>query len=108
MTAEDYSKDRLTEEHSFPALPSVEIFEVLHVLADDRINMRDRFPGYYTPSNEDFKKLWERCLFLPDANILLHLFRYGANTTAQVLDTLQRLTPRVWIPYRARAATSFQ
>ena len=70
--------------------------------------MRDRFPGYYTPSNEDFKKLWERCLFLPDANILLHLFRYGANTTAQVLDTLQRLTPRVWIPYRARAATSFQ
>lgn len=62
--------------------------------------MRDRFPGYYTPSAEDFKNLWQQCLFLPDANILLHLFRYGSNTTAQVLDTLQRLKPRVWIPYR--------
>jgi hypothetical protein len=62
--------------------------------------MRDRFPGYYTPSADEFKKLWNECLFVPDANILLHLFRYGSNTTAQVLDTLQRLKPRVWIPYR--------
>ncbi len=62
--------------------------------------MRDRFPGYYTPSADEFKGLWEQCLFVPDANILLHLFRYGSNTTAQVLDTLERLKPRVWIPYR--------
>jgi hypothetical protein len=62
--------------------------------------MRERFPGYYTPSAKDFKKLWQDCLFLPDANILLHLFRYASHTTAQVLDTLERLKPRVWIPYR--------
>lgn len=62
--------------------------------------MRNRFPGYYTPSADEFKTLWEQCLFVPDANILLHLFRYGPNTTSQVLDTLERLKPRVWIPYR--------
>ncbi|MGJ4929736.1 PIN-like domain-containing protein [Bradyrhizobium sp. HKCCYLS2038] len=62
--------------------------------------MRERFPGYYTPSPDEFSKLWQECLFLPDANILLHLFRYGANTTAQVLDVFERLKPRVWVPYR--------
>jgi hypothetical protein len=38
---------------------------------------------------------------VPDTNILLHLFRYGDKTRAQVIDTLSRLQPRLWIPYRA-------
>src|SRR6202035_3366541 len=62
--------------------------------------MKARFPGHYRPSDEDFKKLWKESLFLPDANILLHLFRYGEKTRAQVLETLAQLKPRVWIPYR--------
>lgn len=62
--------------------------------------MRNRFPGHYRPSDADFKKLWSECLFVPDANILLHLFRYGEKTRAQVFDTLKRLVPRIWIPYR--------
>lgn len=62
--------------------------------------MRNRFVGHYRPTDTEFKKLWSDCLFLPDANILLHLFRYGAKTRAQVLETLEQLKPRVWIPYR--------
>lgn len=62
--------------------------------------MKARFPGYYRPSNDEFADLWAKCFFVPDANILLHLFRYGEKTRAQVLDTLTRLKPRLWIPYR--------
>lgn len=62
--------------------------------------MRDRFSEYYTPSNDEFTKLWEKCLFVPDANILLHLFRYGRKTTDEVLGTLEGLKQRVWIPYQ--------
>ena len=62
--------------------------------------MRKRFPGHYRPSEQEFAELWTECLFVPDTNILFHLFRYGEKTRAQVLDTLERLKPRVWIPYR--------
>jgi hypothetical protein len=62
--------------------------------------MKKRFPGHYRPTDSEFGKLWTECLFVPDTNILLHLFRYGEKTRAQVLDTLVRLKPRVWIPFR--------
>jgi hypothetical protein len=63
--------------------------------------MKTRFPGYYRPTEEEFRGLWDNCLFVPDTNILLHLFRYGEKTRAQVLDTFERLKPRIWVPYRA-------
>lgn len=62
--------------------------------------MRNRFPGYYTPTEFEFRALWDNAIFVPDTNILLHLFRYGSKTTEQVLGTFQQLKPRVWIPYQ--------
>jgi hypothetical protein len=67
--------------------------------------MRTRFPGNYRPFEDDFAKLWRDCVFVPDTNILLHLFRYGEKTRGQVLDTLNQLRPRVWIPYRVPLTT---
>lgn len=61
--------------------------------------MRSRFPGYYPPTDEQFAELWKTALVVPDTNILLHLFRYGEQTRAQILNTLTKLQPRVWIPY---------
>jgi hypothetical protein len=62
--------------------------------------MKARFPGYYRPTDAELATLWSECFFLPDTNILLHLFRYGANTRAQVIEIISALKPRVWIPYR--------
>jgi PIN domain-containing protein len=62
--------------------------------------VKNRFPGHYRPTDTEFGQLWAECYFVPDTNILLHLFRYGENTRTQVLDTLTRLKPRVWIPFR--------
>ncbi|MFT4278219.1 MAG: PIN domain-containing protein [Rhodopseudomonas sp.] len=62
--------------------------------------MKKRFPGYYRPTDDEIQTIWSKCVFVPDTNILLHLFRYGAKTRSQVITTLQRLRPHVWIPYQ--------
>lgn len=62
--------------------------------------MRKRFPGYFHPTRDEFDEMWEKGLIVPDANILLHLLRYGRDTRQQVLQTLRAFRPRVWIPYR--------
>ena len=47
--------------------------------------MRDRFPGYYGPTEEEFAALWESCLFVPDTNVLLNLYRYDEPTRQDYL-----------------------
>jgi hypothetical protein len=31
--------------------------------------MRTMFPGYYRPTEEEFKKMWQECIFSFDANV---------------------------------------
>ncbi|MBA1155018.1 PIN-like domain-containing protein [Microvirga mediterraneensis] len=62
--------------------------------------MKSRFVGYYRPNDAEFKALWDQCLFVPDTNVLLHLFRYGENTRNQVFETFNAFKSRLWIPYQ--------
>jgi hypothetical protein len=63
--------------------------------------MRKTFPGYYRPTDAEFKKLWTECLFVLDANVLLNLYRYSPETRKKLIDTLQRLEARLWVPHQA-------
>jgi predicted nucleic acid-binding protein len=62
--------------------------------------MRSKFPGYYRPTNDEFKELWEKALFVFDANVLLDLFRYSDDTVNALIQNISNLGKRVWIPYR--------
>ena len=62
--------------------------------------MKKIFPGYFEPTSAEFDDMWRTGLVVLDANILLHLFRYGRETRKEVLNTLRALTPRVWVPYQ--------
>ena len=62
--------------------------------------MRNCFPGYFRPTQAEFDEMWQKGLIVPDANILLHLLRYGQETRQEVLKTLRVFQPRVWVPYR--------
>ena len=42
--------------------------------------MKDSFPGYYRPTENEFAEMWESCLFVLDANVLLNLYRYSVDT----------------------------
>jgi hypothetical protein len=63
--------------------------------------MRKTFPGYYRPSDQEFRKLWDKCIFVLDANVLLNLYRYSEETRKKLLDTLLKIQPRLWVPHQA-------
>ena len=55
------------------------------------------FEGYYPP---DFDKLWKKAVFVFDTNGLLDLFRYSPETRKELLDILEELDDRIWIPHQ--------
>lgn len=62
--------------------------------------MRKLFPGYYTPSPEEFEKIWQEGLIIFDTNVLLDLYRYSENTVKSLLEVMESLEDRIWIPFQ--------
>jgi hypothetical protein len=65
--------------------------------------MKATFPGWYAKTPEDLRVLWERAIFVPDTNILLHLIRHSANIRAQLMAVFERKKDALWIPYQVGA-----
>lgn len=63
--------------------------------------MKELFPGYYRPTDNEFKKLWEECFFAFDANLLLNLYRYSAETRNSFLGVFKSIADRCWMAYQA-------
>lgn len=62
--------------------------------------MKELFPGYYRPSPEEFKEIWEKAVFVLDTNILLNLYRYDEATRNDFLNTLKKIESRLWLPHQ--------
>ena len=62
--------------------------------------MRDLFPGYYRPTNQQLQQLWGECLFVFDTNVLLDLYRYPKQTREELLALFQKISERTWIPFQ--------
>lgn len=60
--------------------------------------MRDLFSGPYQPTEDQFTELWQQCLFVLDANVLLNFYRYSPQTSEELLTILRRIKDRLWIP----------
>lgn len=60
--------------------------------------MKHLFPGYYRPTEEEFKEWWEDALFVFDTNSLFNLYRYDADTSSKLMDFLGKFKERIWIP----------
>jgi hypothetical protein len=58
------------------------------------------FPGYFANNNDDLDKLWDECLFILDANVLLSLYRYSDSTRSDLLSVFNSLSARLWIPHQ--------
>lgn len=76
-----------------PARPGLSHQEAGHI-------MRDRLKEYYPLSQADFEAFWDTCLFVPDANALLNLYRYSDDTREQLLDLFKQVEDRLWIPHQ--------
>ena len=64
--------------------------------------MKDAFRGYYRPTEEEFRALWEDCVFVLDTNVLFNLYRRSDGTRDDLIDVLRQLSEqdRLWLPYQ--------
>jgi len=62
--------------------------------------MKDLFPGYYPPSNEQFLELWQQCIFIFDTNVLLDFYEYRNETRTDFFKVLDAIKHRLWIPHQ--------
>lgn len=63
--------------------------------------MRSVFPGYFRPTNEQFKTLWTDCIYAVDANVLLSLYRYSPIARKSLMQALDSVGARIFIPHQA-------
>jgi PIN like domain len=59
------------------------------------------FEAYRTVTDADYLALFNSGLIILDANVLLDLYRYHPITRRQLLDVLERLQERLWVPNQA-------
>lgn len=62
--------------------------------------MRAHFTGWYPKSPAEISALWDRAIFVPDANILLHCLRHPAPVRDELLRLFEILGDSLWIPYQ--------
>jgi predicted nucleic acid-binding protein len=62
--------------------------------------MRDLFSWKLLPSETDFESLWNDATFVFDTNVLLDLYRVSRSTAKDYLDTLEKISDRIWLPYQ--------
>lgn len=61
--------------------------------------MKNSFPGYYQPTETELRRLWDNSIVVLESNVLLNLYRYSAETNAEIIQNLEQLSDRLWIPY---------
>ncbi|WP_438301905.1 PIN-like domain-containing protein [Pseudomonas sp. NMS19W] len=60
--------------------------------------MRSAFPGHFANKSKDIQLLWEECIFVLDANVLLSLYRFSDATRSELFQVFYSLQERLWIP----------
>jgi hypothetical protein len=68
--------------------------------------MKQKFPGWYAREPEEIAALWDKAIFVPDANVLLHCLRHPAKVRDELLRIFGVLRESLWIPYQV--ALEFQ
>lgn len=62
--------------------------------------MKNTFVYHSREEQNKIKEIWEKGIFIFDANVLLNLYRYEKNTAEDMFGVLEDLQGRIWIPYQ--------
>lgn len=60
--------------------------------------MKDLFPGYFYDASEIYAEVWGDGIIVPDANVLLNMYRYSDDTRREFLTVLTELREMLWVP----------
>ena len=63
--------------------------------------MRSVFIGHFRPKDEELLTLWDESTFVIDANVLLNLYRYSAETRSALEKALSNIKSNIFIPHQA-------
>lgn len=66
----------------------------------DTWGLFEGFEGYRTPTDEDYRSALTHGLIVPDANVLLNLYRYNDQTREDLFTVLDRLGDHLWVPHQ--------
>ncbi len=58
------------------------------------------FEGYRTPTDSDYRAILTHGLVVPDANVLLNLYRYDDDAREALVAVLRALGDRLWVPHQ--------
>lgn len=61
--------------------------------------MRSSYPGYFRPTPEEFKTLWDTCHFVFDTSVLLNVYEYSQDTTENLKKLMTAMKDRLWLPH---------
>lgn len=64
------------------------------------LGLTDGFEGYATPTEIDYLRVLTEGLVVPDANVLLNLYRYTPQSRNDLLSVLGALGDRLWVPHQ--------
>ncbi len=64
--------------------------------------MKSTFSGFYSTSNDTLQDIWNSgaTLFVFDTNCLLNLYRCEDHTREDILNVMNELSDRIWIPFQ--------
>ncbi|HTV55674.1 MAG TPA: PIN-like domain-containing protein [Terriglobia bacterium] len=62
--------------------------------------MRGKFAGWYPKTAAEAAALWDKAIFVPDANVLLHCLRHPVAVREELLRLFDVLKSSLWIPYQ--------
>ncbi len=60
----------------------------------------DDFPGFRLPADQELDEALRAALVVIDANVLLNLYRYNESTRDDLLELLQKIGDRLWLPHQ--------
>lgn len=70
--------------------------------------MKSNFQGFYKPDEEEFKGIWDSCIFIFDTNILLNVYRYSPQARDTLIKVFETLNERIWIPHQVGLEYNFK
>src|SRR5664279_5602157 len=73
-------------------------------VSDKGVSMREVFPEWHVPTDEEIEELYRSATIIMDANVLLSVYRAGSDPDGKnIIDAFSKHADRLWVPYQAAA-----
>lgn len=74
---------------------------VANPMTNTASSMKDLFRGYYRPTEDQLREMWEKGTFIVDSNVLLNFHRYPQESRNALKRAINALGERFWLPHQA-------